>query len=127
MTNQVTHNPAKNRYEIHVDGTFAGFTVRAVVPGRGQARLELGPSVAGHDAVEARATQPAHRLAVWGHEQLGTDVRSVDDGGERHGLLGSKRVPQRVVDACAHQSSASTKTWIVPPHVSPTANASSSE
>src|SRR5205085_1459338 len=27
----------------------------------------------------------------------------------------------------AHQSSGSTNTWIVPPHVSPTANASSSE
>jgi predicted GNAT family acetyltransferase len=26
MTNTVTHNPDKNRYEIHVDGVFAGFT-----------------------------------------------------------------------------------------------------
>lgn len=26
MSREVTHNPAKNRYEIHVDGTFAGFS-----------------------------------------------------------------------------------------------------
>ena len=25
MTNHVTHNPAENRYEIHVDGVLAGF------------------------------------------------------------------------------------------------------
>lgn len=32
MTHTVTLNPEKQRYEIHVDGTFAGFT-QAVVHG----------------------------------------------------------------------------------------------
>ena len=101
--------------------------VRPVVPRARQAGLELGAGVTPHDAVEAGIAQLSERLTLGSHEQLGAGLRSVDDGRERDRLLRPQQVAQLLVDRRAHQSSGSTKRWIVPPHVSPTANASSSE
>ena len=74
---------------------------------------------------------------VGAHEELGAQRqigtlapvgalgRHLDDGRQRHRLLGQQRVAKRLVEA--HQSSGSTSRWIVPPQVRPTAKASSSE
>ena len=64
--------------------------------------------------------------AVGLDEKLGAEVRAVDDRGQRDRLVGPQRVAQRLVQYDAHQSSGSMNRWIVPPHVRPTANASSS-
>ena len=115
----------RERLDEDADDFLAGFAVRAVVAGRGEAGLELAERVARDDAVEVGIAERALRRSVDAHEQLGTDVRAVDDGRQRDRCLVAQRVAQRVVDR--HQSNGSTKRWIVPPHVSPTANASSSE
>ena len=71
-------------------------------------------------------------FAAGADEDLGPDVRAVDHGRQGHRLLRAQGVREPFEDAgelasLAHQSSASMNRWIVPPHVSPTANASSSE
>ena len=54
------------------------------------------------------------------------DPRAVDDRDQRGRLLRAKPVAQCLVQRVGHQSSASMNSRIVPPHVRPTANASSS-
>ena len=69
---------------------LVGLALRAVVAHPGPAGLELGQGVAGDDPVEVGVAQRAERLGVGPHQQLGADVRPVDDGGERdRGLLGA--------------------------------------
>src|SRR5439155_11609351 len=109
--------------DLHV--ALARLAVRAVVPRACQAGLELGAGVTPHDAVEAAITKLSELLTLRSHEQLGAWLRSVDDGRERDRFLRPQQVAQLLIDRRGHQSSGSTKRWIVPPHVSPTANASS--
>ena len=93
----------------------------------GGAGGQLAERVAGHDTVEVGVAEAAEGLVVGAHQQLPAGARSLDHGGERDGRLGSDGVAQDVVDAHRHQSSGSMYRWIVPPHVNPTAKASSSE
>src|SRR5205823_1271497 len=68
-------------------------------------------------------TEAPHGGQVGADQQLRPRPRALDHRGQGDGPLGPQRVAQRLVD---HQSRGSMKTWIVPPHVRPTANASSS-
>ena len=104
---------------------FACLAVLAVVPGRGQPGFELAPCVARDHAIEVVVAERTRRRAVGADQQLGAEVRAVDHRRERDRLTGAQRVAQFLVPA--HQSRGSTKRRIVPPHVSPTAKASSSE
>ena len=81
--------------------------------------------VARNDAIEIGVAERSLGRAGRTHEQLRPDVRPRDDGRERDRLVRAQRVAQSFVQA--HQSIGSTNRWIVPPHVRPTANASSSE
>ena len=63
-------------------------------------------------------------LLVRRDEQLRAGARAVEARDERDGLVGAQRSREPVEDA--HQSSRSTNTWIVPPHVRPTEIASAS-
>ena len=101
--------------------------LRAVVADARAAGLQLGQRVAGDDPVEVGvAERPGGRLAGR-DEQLGAARRSVDDRGQGDGLLGADAVAELVEEhGHGHQSSGSMNSRIVPPHVRPTANASSS-
>ena len=88
------------------------------------AGLELGARVAGDDAVELGVSERTLGFDVRLDEELAPDVRPVDDGGQRNRRLGADASGQFAVDR--HQSSSSMNSRIVPPHVRPTANASSS-
>src|SRR5438045_2759093 len=104
---------------------------------RRDAGLELTEGVARDDAVELRVAQGSHGRVIGADEKLhpepfGQILRvaglGLDDGGQRHRLLGPDGVPQNLIDRHRHyQSRGSTNTWMVPPQVSPTAKASSSE
>ena len=98
----------------------------AVVADTRPAGGELTAGVAFHDPVEVGVADAAESGTVVAHEQLGSHPRSFHHGGEGHRPGGPDVVAQRLVDR-HHQSSGSMKRWIVPPQVSPTANASSSE
>src|ERR687889_167834 len=58
-------------------------------------------------------------VALWGDEQLTTQSRTFDQRGHRLTPAGE--------DLTLHQSTGSTKMWMMPPHVRPTPKASSSE
>src|SRR5579884_1231348 len=118
-----------------------GLAVAAVVAGVVLARLQGAQGVAGDHGVEAAVAQgarprlarpdedprPQHRHGLAGHGGL-LPLRlggHLDDAGQGHRLLGAYGSAEGLV--LAHQSRGSTKRWMVPPQVSPTANASSSE
>ena len=87
-------------------------------------RLELGERIAGDDAVEVGVAERAEHRLAGGDEQLGAARRAVDDRRQGDGLLAADAVAE--LSKISHQSSGSMNSRIVPPHVSPTANASSS-
>ena len=90
--------------------------------------FQLGQGVAGHHPVQLGVTEAAAGILVGGDQQLGADVRPVEDGGQGDGLLRPDAVPQGLVERHRrHQVSGSMNSRIVPPQVRPTANASSSE
>ena len=113
------------------DRVLARFAVRAVVAGRREPGLELAERVAGDDAIEVGVAERAERV----DRRAGRAASPRGSGpamtvASATGSSAAQRVAQRLVDRTGrrrHQSSGSTKRWIVPPHVSPTANASSSE
>ena len=120
------------------DGSLARLAVLAVVPGRGEPGRELGERVASDDPVEVGITEraerrrPRARRAAW---RRGARPRSrwrARPDARRAARRRARRTPASTVTGgsltvLAYQSSGSTKRWTVPPHVSPTANASSSE
>ena len=97
--------------------------------GDGGAGGEGAERVAADHPVEVGGAERARGRAAGPDEELGADAEAVGDRRERDRLVGPERVAQRIEDGggAAHQSRGSTYTWIVPPQVSPTANASSSE
>ena len=122
----------------HAEVHLAGLAVLAVVAHLADARVQHPQRVTLHHPVQVGVAQRAHRRRIRLYEEFGARPRAhirhsarvwaVDDRRQRNRLLGPDGVPERLVDArsLAHQSSSSTNRWIVPPQVSPTANASSS-
>ena len=111
---------------------LAGLAVEPVVAGAAAAGLQLADAVAGDDAVEGLVPEAATDLPVGEGEELGAEALggAGDDGRQRDRAGRPDGVAQGLVEGGglgAHQSSGSMKTWMVPPHDSPTANASSSE
>ncbi len=94
------------------------------MPDAGPTGLELGQRVAIHDSIELGVAERAERLVVGDDQQLAADARSVDHGRQGNRSLGAQELGEALEDA--HQSSSSMNNRIVPPHVRPTANASSS-
>ena len=110
------------------DRLLARFAVLAVVPRRREPGLELAERVARDDAVEVGVAERARSAAPSGRtSSLAPRSGPVDRPSRARPAppRRAQRVAQLVVQA--HQSNGSTNRWIVPPHVSPTANASSSE
>ena len=118
------------RLDEHRDRFFARLAVLAVVTGRAEPGLELAERVAADDPIEVGIAERADRVGAGPHQQLRADADAVDDRDERDRLRRVDRGAQRAVAASpstTRSSTGSTKRWIVPPHVSPTENASSSE
>ncbi len=110
--------------------------MRSVVAHAGAGRLQLGDRVAGDDAIELAVAERAAERALGPDEQLGAGARTVDHRRQGDGLVAPDAVAEALVERGAHgfgvghrtyQSSGSMNRWMVPPQVSPTANASSSE
>jgi hypothetical protein len=86
--------------------------------------LELGQRVAVDHSIEFGVTERAERGTVGGNQEPARYPGARHDRRQRHGVLCAQVLRQRLVDG--HQSSSSMYNRIVPPHVRPTANASSS-
>ncbi len=99
---------------------------RSVVADAGCRRFELGEGVSADDAVEFGMSERSEDRSVRFDQQFGTDVRPVDDRRQGDGTVGTQCV-REPLERAGHQSSSSMYRWIVPPHVRPTAKASSSE
>ena len=105
----------------------AGLAPGAVVATVGAAGHQLAERIPAHDPVQVLVAEGADRLPVGPDQELLADARAIDDRGQGHGPVVLERVAELVVEAHRHQSIGSMKRWTVPPQVSPTANASSSE
>ena len=111
----------------HVDHGLAGLAPGAVVATVGAAGQQLTERIPAHDPVQVLVAEGADRLPVGPDQELLADARAIDDRGQGHRPVVLERVAELVVEAHRHQSIGSMKRWTVPPQVSPTANASSSE
>ena len=94
----------------------------------GDSRGQLCEGVARDDPVEARVAEAPHRISAGSSDESRAGRWPLHHRGQGHRLVGPNGVSQHLVSGHrAYQSRGSTNTWIVPPQVSPTANASSSE
>ena len=125
----------RERLDEHVDDALARLAVPPVVPGGRRARPRARRA--------RRARRPGrgrgHRAMPIGERVGHARAASHPRPGRRRSSrarpvarCAARRATRRTPACCCpcssiHQSSGSTKTWIVPPQVSPTANASSSE
>ena len=114
------------RLDEDLQSLVVGLTLRAVVADPGASGGELARHVPGHDTIQIGITQRPARRTVGLDEELGAEVRTVDDRGQRHRPSVPQRLAQRIEQHAAYQSTGSTKRCTVPPQVNPTANASSS-
>ena len=103
-----------------------GFAARPVVAHAGAAGFDFAERIAGDDAIEFVVAERADGICPRGHQQMCTHVRPVDHRDQRDRRIGPQARGEPVVDR-HHQSSGSRNRWMMPPHVRPTAKASSSE
>ena len=128
-----TREPATYGTET-LDQIHARLAVRAVVAGSRDPALEHGHGVTGDDAVQFGVTQSAQRRDLRTNQEFrrerGRSASGVGDARHRDKpdrRSRKNRAAKLPVDLPAHQSSGSTKRCTVPPQVSPTAKAWSSE
>jgi hypothetical protein len=115
----------RERLDEHRDLVLSSFAVRSVMPRVCAPRRQLAERIAGDDPIEVGIAERSQWRRARTHEHLRSDARTGDHRRERHRFVSAQRVAQGVVEH--YQSSSSTSTWMVPPHVRPTLNASSSE
>ena len=108
--------------------------MRTVAAGDSHAQVERGQGIPGDHAVELGMAQCAEHGLPWLHDQFGGEhglitntVGSIGHSRQRDRFVGIEGTPKFGEEWAPHQSSGSTSTWSVPPHVSPTSSASSSE
>src|SRR6185295_2732219 len=118
----------RERLDEEADRGLVRLALLAVVAHPRAARFELGERIAGRDPIEVGVAESAERRLLGTDEQVRAEVRAIDHRDEGDGLLREERLAQDLVDRwhSAYQSSGSMKRWMMPPHVRPTANASSS-
>ena len=131
------HDQFRGRYEgldEHFDLLTTCLTVRAVVASSRDPALEHRRGVTSDDSIEFGVAQCAQHHSLRTDQEFrgerGRSARCVGDARHRDQAdrrSGENRAAKLSVDLPAHQSSGSTKRCTVPPHVSPTAKAWSSE
>ena len=109
----------------HTEIHLAGLAVLAVVADFADAGVEHPEGVAFNDSIEVGVAEAAQRGSIGSNQELCSGIGTFDDRRQSHRFLGSDGVAEHLVKA-GHQLSSSTNRWMVPPHVSPTENASSS-
>jgi hypothetical protein len=120
-------HPRGRHERLDEDGhvVLAGLAVGPVATHARGAGRQLADGVAAHHPGEVGVGERAGHGAVGPDEELAAGARPGDHRGQGHRPLGPDGCGQ-LGEQVGHQSRGSTYRWIVPPHVSPTAKASSS-